>query len=84
MPLTILSDTDVKDILENLTIFEVEELQNSLRKALHEYSTGTQDEGCCSLHQPERSSMLQEGRTTLFMPSNSSSGIGMKGLGKIF
>ncbi|KAF4632004.1 hypothetical protein G7Y89_g6122 [Cudoniella acicularis] len=79
MPLTILSDTDVKNLLNNLTRADVESLQHSLRQALHEYSTGTQDDGCCSDNQPERTVLeSHRGNTTLFMPSTSSSGIGMK------
>lgn len=80
MPLTVLSDADVCEVLENLTVADVHGLQKSLRKALHEYSTGTQEEAACAMHQPERTSMLApSGATTLFMPSTSSSGIGMKG-----
>ncbi|KAH6680450.1 hypothetical protein B0J14DRAFT_502647 [Halenospora varia] len=79
MVLTILSDSDVKNLLYNLTRQDVEVLQNSLRQALHEYSTGTQDDGCCSVNQPERTVLeSNSGNTTLFMPSTSSSGIGMK------
>jgi hypothetical protein len=81
MPLTVLSDTNVKDLLDNLTIADVEVLQKSLRKALHEYSTGTQEDDACASHQPERTSIQSHnGTTTLFMPSTSSSGIGMKGI----
>lgn len=79
MALTILSDENVKRILENLTLEDVEKLQNSLRKALHEYSTGTQEQSGCSDNQPDRTSIIANGRTTLFMPSTASSSIGMKG-----
>jgi hypothetical protein len=80
MPLTVLSGENVKDLLDHLTISDVEALQKSLRQALHEYSTGTQEDDACASHQPERTSMQSHnGATTLFMPSASSSGIGMKG-----
>jgi hypothetical protein len=78
MPLTVLSDPNIRELLDSLTLDDVYQLQASLRQALHEYSTGTQ--GACSLHQPERSSLQSpNGTTTLFMPSTSSAGIGMKG-----
>lgn len=80
MALTILSDDNVKHILDNLTLKDVEKLQNSLRKALHEYSTGTQEQSGCSDNQPDRTSVVANGRTTLFMPSTSSSSIGIKGI----
>jgi ornithine cyclodeaminase/alanine dehydrogenase-like protein (mu-crystallin family) len=81
MPLTILSDTNVKDILESLTRTDVEALQQSLRKALHDYSTGTQENDACSSQQPERTSHVSpNGLTTLFMPSTSATSIGMKGI----
>jgi hypothetical protein len=80
MPLTVLTDTDVKTMLSNLTREDVEYLQSSLSRALHEYSTGTSLEGCASGNQPERTVIeSHRGNTTLFMPSTSSTGIGMKG-----
>ncbi|KFY07075.1 hypothetical protein V492_07473 [Pseudogymnoascus sp. VKM F-4246] len=79
MPLTVLTDADVCEVLESLTIDDAHALQKSLRKALHEYSTGTQGQAACAMHQPERTAMMApSGKTTLFMPSTSSSGIGMK------
>ncbi|OAF63349.1 hypothetical protein VC83_00174 [Pseudogymnoascus destructans] len=79
MPLTVLTDADVCQVLESLTIDDAHALQKSLRKALHEYSTGTQGEAACAMHQPERTAMVApSGNTTLLMPSTSSSGIGMK------
>lgn len=79
-PLTILTDDNVKDILSNLTINDVKGFQETLRQALHEYSTGTQDHGACASRQPERTSVVSaHGVTSLFMPSVSSSGLGIKG-----
>jgi hypothetical protein len=78
--LTVLTDSDVKDVLSSLELYDAYALQKSLRHALHEYSTGTQAEDACSMHQPTRT-VLQGagGMTTLFMPGRSSAGIGMKG-----
>src|SRR6266487_4629096 len=81
MPLTILTDSDVKDLLHNLTKQDVEALQASLQNALHEYSTGTTNAGACAQNQPNRTVMeSKSGATTLFMPSTSSTGIGIKGM----
>lgn len=80
MPLTILSDANVNSLLENLTREDVQSFQNTLQQALHEYSTGAQDTDACEVNQPLRTSLQSSnGTTTLFMPSTSSSGIGMKG-----
>ncbi|ESZ99368.1 hypothetical protein SBOR_0238 [Sclerotinia borealis F-4128] len=79
MSLTVLTDTDIKHLLQDLTIRDVEAFQDKMRRALHEYSTGTQDDDCCSLHQPRRTILeSKHKRTTLFMPSTASAGIGMK------
>jgi ornithine cyclodeaminase/alanine dehydrogenase-like protein (mu-crystallin family) len=80
--LTILNDTEVKEILYNLEREEVEALQKTLRNALHEYSTNANnDKEECSFQQPERQRLdRKNGTTTLFMPSTGSSGIGMKGM----
>lgn len=84
MPLTVLSDSNVKALLESLTETDVEALQKSLRQALHEYSTGTQDDAACASQQPERMSHTShDGLTMLFMPSTSSTGLGMKGISSL-
>jgi hypothetical protein len=79
--LTILNDSQVKDILYNLGREEVEGFQKTLRNALHEFSTNANnDKEECSFQQPERQQLdRKNGITILFMPSTSSSGIGMKG-----
>lgn len=79
--LTILNDAGVKKILHGLARDEVEALQKTLRDALHEYSTNANnDKEECSFQQPERQQLdRKNGTTTLFMPSTSSTGIGMKG-----
>lgn len=80
MPLTVLTDNDVKDLLDTLTKEDVEELQQSLRVSLHEYSTSIQDTGCAAKRQPQRTVIQSPmGRTSLFMPSTSSLGLGIKG-----
>lgn len=81
MPLTVLSDSDVKELLDCLTRSDVDALQQSMRRALHDYSTGTQENDACSSQQPERTSHVSpNGLTMLFMPSTSSTGVGMKGI----
>ena len=80
MSLTVLTDSDIKHLLQDLTLKDLERFQDQMRRSLHEYSTGTQDDDCCSLHQPRRTVLeSKQKRTTLFMPSTSSAGIGMKG-----
>ncbi|TGO15179.1 hypothetical protein BTUL_0043g00340 [Botrytis tulipae] len=79
MSLTVLTDSDIKNLLQDLTLKDLERFQDQMRRALHEYSTGTQDDDCCSLHQPRRTVLeSKHKRTTLFMPSTASAGIGMK------
>ncbi|KAF7875089.1 hypothetical protein EAF04_002261 [Stromatinia cepivora] len=79
MPLTVLTDSDIKHLLQDLTLKDLEAFQDQMRRALHEYSTGTQEDDCCSLHQPRRTVLeSKHKRTTLFMPSTASAGIGMK------
>lgn len=81
MPLTVLTDSDVQHLLRDLTLRDLEGFQDKMRQALHEYSTGTQDDDCCSVHQPRRTVLeSKQKKTTLFMPSTSSAGIGMKGM----
>jgi hypothetical protein len=80
MSLTILTDQNVKDILQSLDREELLGLQSSMRLALHEYATGTNSSGAAAANQPNRTVIeSSNGTTTLFMPSTSSSGIGMKG-----
>jgi len=81
MSLTVLTDDQVRSILEDLSLEEAEALRNSLKAALHQYSTGTQAVTDGDIHQPERTSITSgsTGATTLFMPSSSTAGVGMKG-----
>src|SRR3954471_7311327 len=82
-PLTVLTDSDVKHILHGLTKPELEELQQALRQSLSSYSTAKQNQNEAAANQPERTVIESEkanGKTTtLFMPSTSSAGLGMKG-----
>lgn len=80
MPLTILTDHDVKSILHSLSRQDILDLQQSLADALHYYSTATEGEsGCCATYQPQRTHLKRkDGSTTLFMPASSNDGLGVK------
>jgi hypothetical protein len=80
MTLTVLTDDQIRSLLENLTVPELAGFQDALASALHEYSTAGQDD-TTSVHQPERISVhsAATGATTLFMPSCNSAGNGIKG-----
>ena len=79
MPLTILTDAEVRELLLSLSKEDIIKLQENLMEALHEYSTGNQDTGCCSLYQPQRTAMTRPGgQTTLFMPASTSTSVGLK------
>ncbi|RWA07325.1 hypothetical protein EKO27_g7779 [Xylaria grammica] len=80
MSLALLSDEDIRNLLESLTREEAESFQDALKSALHEYSTGTQAIATSLYNQPKRTSVYSErtGATTLFMPSSSPVGHGVK------
>ncbi|KAI1500871.1 UbiD family decarboxylase [Biscogniauxia marginata] len=80
MTLAVLSEDDVRQLLENLNQDEAETLADILKCALHEYSTGTQLIDAGLIHQPERTSIHSNatGATTLFMPSCSPVGHAVK------
>ncbi|EKG13307.1 Ornithine cyclodeaminase/mu-crystallin [Macrophomina phaseolina MS6] len=80
MPLTVLSDPDVKSLLHSLSRQDVLDLQLSLADALHYYSTAAENEsGCCATYQPQRTHLKRkDGSTTLFMPASSNDGLGVK------
>ena len=79
MPLTVLTDSDVRTLLLSLSRADVLALQHNLAEALHQYSTGTNEHGCCSSNQPARISVSpKKGQTTLFMPATTGTSIGMK------
>ncbi|CAK7266061.1 hypothetical protein SEPCBS57363_001905 [Sporothrix epigloea] len=80
MSLTILKDEEILDLLNSLTLDDFEGFRSVLKQALYEYSTGTQDAKSGEIQQPPRTSITSPvtGGTTLFMPSFSNDGIGMK------
>ncbi|KAJ5231758.1 uncharacterized protein N7469_006346 [Penicillium citrinum] len=79
MPLTILSRSQLRELLLSLNRDEVAELQRNLSEALREYSTGSQDKGCSAAYQPSRTAITrQNGCTTLFMPASTGQTIGIK------
>ncbi|KAK6855310.1 hypothetical protein PG995_008842 [Apiospora arundinis] len=80
MSLTVLSDDDIRNILESLTSSETEDLADSMRSALREYSTGTQNIDAGLVHQPDRTIVHSEATnaTTLFMPSINADGHAVK------
>ncbi|KAK7753173.1 hypothetical protein SLS62_004906 [Diatrype stigma] len=71
MSLAILTDDQIRALLESLSHEEAETLLHKLRRALHDYSTGQQHIDAGLVHQPERTVIHSEvtGRRTLFMPS---------------
>lgn len=81
MPLTILTDSDVRGLLHQLSKQDILDLQQSLADGLHYYSTATEEDSnaCCSSYQPVRTALKRnDGQTTLFMPASSNDGIGFK------
>ena len=78
MPLSVLSNSAVREILLNLSYEDVVDLQKSLGDALHEYSTGDTNASCCASFQPERTVLKKKNATSLFMPSSAGGAIGVK------
>ncbi|KAJ5157115.1 uncharacterized protein N7482_008215 [Penicillium canariense] len=79
MPLTILSRSQLRELLHSLTRDEVFDLQQNLSEALREYSTGSQDQGCSATYQPQRTAITRSnGCTTLFMPASTGRTLGIK------
>jgi len=81
MSLSVLNDAQIKDLLENLTLDDLESFRGALKATLHEYSTSTQAVDDGDVHQPNRTAITSAmtGATTLFMPSSSEAGVGIKG-----
>lgn len=81
MTLTVLTDDQIRALLENLTAAELEAFRRALAASLHEHAAGTSPTGEPTLPQPERISVHRPttGATTLFMPSCNSAGNGVKG-----
>lgn len=81
MPLTVLTDNDVRAVLDTLNRQDILAMHGLLAEALHSYSTGTtSDETECSAsNQPERFSIkLKDGSTTLIMPAAADNALGVK------
>lgn len=81
MALSVLTDEQIKGLLESLTSDELESFYLDLKGALHDYSVGSQSDDDSDIHQPHRTIIKssQTGATTLFMPSGSPAGVGVKG-----
>lgn len=81
MPLTVLSDDQVKAILESLSLDELEEFRHALAGALHEFSTSIAADEQGVYQQPHRITTLHPAShaTTLYMPSCGPAGMGCKG-----
>lgn len=78
MPLHVLTDAEVRQILLDLSYEDVIEMCRLLGEALHEYSTGDTNSPCCSSFQPGRTSIKKKDATTLFMPASTGDSVGMK------
>ncbi|KAL6816153.1 hypothetical protein V8C40DRAFT_254588 [Trichoderma camerunense] len=80
MTLTVLSDDQVRDILETLSLDELEDFRKTLADALHAFSTDLGTDGLGIFQQPHRVSTLHPDTqaTTLYMPSCGPSGMGCK------
>lgn len=82
MSLSVLTDEQIRLLLESLTADELESFILNLKGALHDYSNGSQVPGESDIHQPHRQTVnsSRTGATTLFMPSSSPAGVGVKGV----
>lgn len=80
MTLTLLSDEEVKTILENLTREELDGFRQTLAEALHEFSTNPRGDPEEPYQQPPRITTQHAASkaTTLYMPSCGPQGMGCK------
>ncbi|KAJ5142730.1 Ornithine cyclodeaminase/mu-crystallin [Penicillium bovifimosum] len=79
MPLTVLSRSQLRELLHALSRDDVVALQRNLADALRDYSSGSQEKGCSAAYQPQRTAITrQNGCTTLFMPASTGQTIGIK------
>ncbi|CAI7621462.1 unnamed protein product [Penicillium glandicola] len=79
MPLTVLSRSQLRELLHALSRDEIIDLQRNLAEALLEYSSGSQEKGCSAAYQPQRTAITRRnGCTTLFMPASTGKTIGIK------
>ncbi|EPQ63744.1 hypothetical protein BGT96224_2422, partial [Blumeria graminis f. sp. tritici 96224] len=83
MSLTILTDNQVKYLLNSLTVDDVHSFQDSMRNALHGYATGATFSNNSMEDQPPRTVVgSKNGTTSLFMPSVTTNNMGVKGSAK--
>lgn len=79
MPLTVLTEAQVRALLLSLSRDDVLSMQRTLAEALREYSTGNQDQGCSASYQPQPTAITRkDGNMTLFMPASTGHTTGMK------
>jgi ornithine cyclodeaminase/alanine dehydrogenase-like protein (mu-crystallin family) len=79
MPLTVLTEAEVRTLLLSLSRDDVLSMQRTLAEALREYSTGNQDQGCSASYQPQPTAITRkDGHRTLFMPASTGLTMGMK------
>ncbi|CAI7608933.1 unnamed protein product [Penicillium viridicatum] len=79
MPLTVLSRSQLRELLHALSRDEILNLQHNLAEALREYSSGSQEKGCSATYQPQRTAITrQNGTTTIFMPASTGQTMGIK------
>ncbi|KAJ4293382.1 hypothetical protein N0V90_008665 [Kalmusia sp. IMI 367209] len=77
MAFTVLSDTAIKTLLQNIQPKDLDPIQSALRKAFITYSLENEQE-----YQPHRASVTRpSGQTTLFMPTTSTEYVGAKIIG---
>ncbi|GAO16323.1 hypothetical protein UVI_02017100 [Ustilaginoidea virens] len=80
MTFTVLTDHQVGEILENLTVDELDEFRHVLASALHEFSNSTDAGDGDVYQQPHRITTFHSASsaTTLYMPSCGPEGMGCK------
>ncbi|KIW14774.1 hypothetical protein PV08_07559 [Exophiala spinifera] len=78
MPLTVLTEADIRTLLLSLAKEDAATLQRNLAEALHSYSTGDTNSPCSASSQPHRTIIKKNGMTTLFMPASTGTAVGMK------
>ncbi|KOS23246.1 Uncharacterized protein ESCO_003834 [Escovopsis weberi] len=78
--LTVLSEENVRNILENLTLDELDEFRDVLSESLHDFSTNAHAAAVGLWQQPHRITTLHPDTqaTTLYMPSCGPLGMGCK------
>ncbi|EMD93324.1 hypothetical protein COCC4DRAFT_165037 [Bipolaris maydis ATCC 48331] len=82
MSLAVLSESDVRTLLLQLTKQDILDLQQSLADALHHYSTSTEEEsdnGCCESYQSAGTTLRsKDGGVMTVTPASSNDGLGVK------